>query len=99
MCLCQVAPEEVYEVQRVVEEAALQVVHESHTVVVTLTAPVMREQLLLHTADTPGTAGAAAGILICSAQRLGRGGTWDTAMQLLSTSFLPSIYSSLYLSI
>ena len=52
--LSTVAPNEKYEVQRVVEDAAIQVTHEAHTVTVTLTAPLMREQLL-H-ADATGEA-------------------------------------------
>lgn len=38
--------DEEYDVQRVVEEAAIQVTLGNHTVTVTLTAPVMREQML-----------------------------------------------------
>ncbi|KAF2366065.1 DZF domain [Trinorchestia longiramus] len=38
--------DEQYDVQRVVEEAAIQVTLGQHTVTVTLTAPVMREQML-----------------------------------------------------
>uniref|UniRef100_A0A2P2HZK8 Zinc finger RNA-binding protein-like n=2 Tax=Hirondellea gigas TaxID=1518452 RepID=A0A2P2HZK8_9CRUS len=41
--LATVAPNEKYEVQRVVENAALQVVHENLTVTIILTAPLMRE--------------------------------------------------------
>ena len=44
--LSSVDPEEAYEVQRVVEDAAIQVIHDTHIVTVTLTAPIMREQML-----------------------------------------------------
>lgn len=50
-CFKVISPEDKYEIQRVVEEAALvvrSIAEDSISVTITLTSPIMREQLLQH---------------------------------------------------
>ncbi|XP_018010676.1 zinc finger RNA-binding protein isoform X2 [Hyalella azteca] len=61
--------EQQYDVQRVVEEAAVQVTLGQHTVKVTLTAPVMREQLLQ--ASSSGTCERPAELRACHQDHAG----------------------------